>query len=147
MQTAQYCTPLVVARRVLAVSPLIRTELKNRGHVRIGDNPGTTSFLNTIVYGDRSKSPHVGGPAHQLNPAFSFFVRCDSQKEIDSYWGKLIEGGKPMACGWLTDRFGLCWQIVPRNIGELISHPKAMEAMMGMIRMDLPALEAAAREN
>ena len=53
-----------------------------------------------------------GGPAHQLNPAFSFFVRCDSQEEIDSYWDKLIEGGKPMACGWLTDRFGLCWQIV-----------------------------------
>ena len=88
-----------------------------------------------------------GGPAYQLNPTFSLFVRCDSQEEIDSYWGKLIEGGKPMACGWLTDRFGLCWQIVPRNIGELISHPKAMEAMMGMIKMDLPALEAAAREN
>ena len=64
-----------------------------------------------------------------------------------AYWDKLIEGGKPMACGWLTDRFGLCWQIVPRNIGELISHPKAMQAMMGMIKMDLPALEAAAREN
>jgi predicted 3-demethylubiquinone-9 3-methyltransferase (glyoxalase superfamily) len=87
-----------------------------------------------------------GGPAHQLNPAFSFFVRCNSQKEIDSYWDKLIEGGKPMACGWLTDRFGLCWQIVPHNIGELVSHPKAMEAMMRMIKMDLPALEAAARE-
>src|SRR5271154_4261266 len=87
-----------------------------------------------------------GGPAHQLTPAFSFLVRCDSQEEIDSYWDKLIEGGKPMACGWLTDRFGLCWQIVPRNIGALISHPKAMEAMMGMIKMDLPALEAAARE-
>jgi predicted 3-demethylubiquinone-9 3-methyltransferase (glyoxalase superfamily) len=88
-----------------------------------------------------------GGPAHQLNPAFSFFVRCDSQEEIDSYWDKLMEGGKSMACGWLTDRFGLCWQIVPRNIGELIRHPKAMEAMMGMIKMDLPALEAAARGN
>ena len=88
-----------------------------------------------------------GGPAHQLTPGFSFFVRCDSQEEIDSYWGKLIEGGKPMACGWLTDRFGLCWQIVPRNIGELISHPKAMEAMMSMVKMDLPALEAAARES
>jgi predicted 3-demethylubiquinone-9 3-methyltransferase (glyoxalase superfamily) len=88
-----------------------------------------------------------GGPTYQLNPAFSFFVRCDSQEEIDRYWGKLLEGGKPMACGWLTDRFGLSWQIVPLNIGELISHPKAMEAMMGMIKMDLPALEAAARES
>jgi predicted 3-demethylubiquinone-9 3-methyltransferase (glyoxalase superfamily) len=88
-----------------------------------------------------------GGPSHQLNPAFSFFVRCDSQEEIDTYWDKLIENGRPMACGWLTDRFGLCWQIVPRNIGELISHPKAMQAMMGMVKMDLSALEAAAKES
>ena len=85
-----------------------------------------------------------GGPAQQLTPAISFFVRCDSQQEIDHYWDKLVEGGKPMACGWLTDRFGLCWQIVPRNIGELIRHPKAMQAMMGMIKLDVPTLETAA---
>ena len=88
-----------------------------------------------------------GGPQYQLTPAFSFFVRCDSQEEIDGYWDKLLEGGKPNACGWLTDRFGLCWQIVPRQIDELIGHPKAMEAMMGMIKLDLRALEAAARES
>ena len=52
-----------------------------------------------------------------------------------------------MACGWLTDRFGLCWQIVPGNIGKLIAHPKAMQAMMGMVKMDIAALEAAARES
>ena len=52
-----------------------------------------------------------------------------------------------MACGWLTDRFGLCWQMVPRNITELISHPSAMKAMMAMIRLDLPTLEAAARQD
>ena len=87
-----------------------------------------------------------GGPTHQLTPAFSFFVRCDSQKELDTYWEKLMAGGgKPMACGWLTDRFGLCWQVVPRNVEDLISHPKAMQAMMGMIKMDIAALEAAAR--
>ncbi len=88
-----------------------------------------------------------GGPAHQLTPAFSLVVPCDSQQQIDSYWDKLVEGGKPMACGWLTDRFGLSWQIVPANIGQLISHPKAMQAMMGMIKMDIPTLEAAARES
>jgi predicted 3-demethylubiquinone-9 3-methyltransferase (glyoxalase superfamily) len=88
-----------------------------------------------------------GGSAFQFNPSFSFFVRCDSQEEIDSYWAKLMVGGKPMACGWLTDKFGLCWQIVPRNIEELINHPKGMEAMMKMIKMDLPALEAAVRES
>jgi len=88
-----------------------------------------------------------GGPSYQLNPAFSFFVRCDSQAEIDGYWDKLMVGGKSMQCGWLTDRFGLCWQIVPRHIGELISHPKAMAAMMKMVKLDLPELEAAARES
>ena len=88
-----------------------------------------------------------GGPAQRLTPAISFFVRCDSQEEIDSYWEKLVAGGQPVACGWLTDRFGLSWQIVPRNIEELIDHPRAMEAMMGMIKMDLAALEAAARES
>lgn len=87
-----------------------------------------------------------GGPAQQLTPAISFFVRCDSQQEIDLYWDKLMEGGRSMACGWLTDRFGLCWQIVPHNIDQLISQPKAMQAMMGMIKLDLSALETAARE-
>ena len=87
-----------------------------------------------------------GGPTQQLSPAFSFFVRCDSQQEIDTYWDKRSDGGKPMASGWLTDRFGLCWQIAPRNLGEWISHPKAMQAMMSMTKLDLPALEAAARE-
>ena len=88
-----------------------------------------------------------GGPHQQLTPAFSFFIRCDCQQEIDIYRDKLMAGGgKPMACGWLTDRFGLCWQIVPRNIGDLVSHPKAMQAMMSMIKLDLPTLGAAARE-
>ena len=54
-----------------------------------------------------------GGPAHKLTPAFSFFIRCDSQQEIDSYWSTLLEGSNPKVCGWLTGRFGLSWQIVP----------------------------------
>src|SRR5882672_1165413 len=60
--------------------------------------------------------------------------------------GQVDRRRQPMACGWLTDRFGMCWQIVRHNISELISHPNAMEAMMGMIKMDLHALEAAAKE-
>ena len=87
-----------------------------------------------------------GGPAHSLTPAFSYTVACKDQAELDRYWDKLLEGGgKPMACGWLTDKFGLCWQIVPENIGKLVSHPKAMAAMMGMIKFDIAALEAAAK--
>ena len=86
-----------------------------------------------------------GGPAYQLNPAFSFTVYCKDQAELDSYWDKLLEGGgKTMACGWLTDRFGVCWQIVPENITELVRNPKGMAAMMTMIKFDIAALEAAA---
>ncbi len=86
-----------------------------------------------------------GGPAHALNPGFSYSVSCQDQAEIDLYWDRLVEGGKPMACGWLTDKFGLCWQIVPEKIGELLKHPKAMAAMMNMVKFDVAALEAAAR--
>lgn len=86
-----------------------------------------------------------GGPGQTLTAAFSFVVRCDSQEEIDRYWDALLEGGKPTACGWLTDRFGVSWQVVPREIHRLLSHPKAMQAMMGMVKLDVRALEAAAR--
>lgn len=87
-----------------------------------------------------------GGPAHQFTHAVSFVVRCDSQEEVDDYWAKLTAGGKEVACGWLTDRFGLSWQVVPAQLPELIRHPKAMEAMMQMTKFDIAALEAAARE-
>jgi len=120
-------------------------ELRSRG----GPGPWPAGKIGTITIELEGQEMVFlnGGPSQQLSPAFSFFVRCDSQEEIDCYWEKLLEGGKPMACGWLTDKFGLCWQIAPRHIGELVRHPKAMQAMMGMIKMDLSALEAAARED
>jgi predicted 3-demethylubiquinone-9 3-methyltransferase (glyoxalase superfamily) len=65
-----------------------------------------------------------GGPAQALTPAFSYSIACKDQAEIDRYWDKLLAGGKPMACGWLKDKFGLCWQIVPENIGEILQHPR-----------------------
>ncbi len=119
-------------------------EVRSRG---VGPTPAGNIVTITIELEGQQLIFLNGGPAHQLTPAFSLVVPCDSQQQIDSYWDKLVEGGKPMACGWLTDRFGLSWQIVPANIGQLISHPKAMQAMMGMIKMDLPTLEAAARES
>jgi len=85
-----------------------------------------------------------GGPAQTLSPAFSLSVACKDQAELDFYWEKLLDGGQPMACGWLTDKFGLCWQIVPENIGELVKHAPAMDAMMQMVKLDIRALEAAA---
>ena len=87
-----------------------------------------------------------GGPAYQLTEAFSFSVACDTQAEIDDYWAKLGDGGTELGCGWLKDRFGLCWQIVPARIYELLRHPAAMRAMMGVKKFDIAALEQAARQ-
>lgn len=84
-----------------------------------------------------------GGPHHKFNEAVSFFVRCDSQEEIDRYWTKLLDGGSEIACGWLRDKFGLCWQVVPANIEELIGSPKSMEAMMKMKKLEIGELERA----
>ena len=88
-----------------------------------------------------------GGPAHQLSEAFSFTVRCETQAEIDEYWSKLGDGGAELGCGWLKDKFGLCWQIVPVGIYELVSNPAGMRAMMGMKKFDIAALEAAAGQS
>ena len=86
-----------------------------------------------------------GGPTNRFTDAVSFSVNCDSQEEIDYYWSKLTEGGSEVACGWLHDKFGLSWQIVPANISELVAHPKAMEAMMQMKKLDIAALKRAAQ--
>jgi predicted 3-demethylubiquinone-9 3-methyltransferase (glyoxalase superfamily) len=86
-----------------------------------------------------------GGPHFQFNEAVSFVVRCDSQKEIDDYWVKLTAGGSEVQCGWLKDKFGLSWQVVPGNIAALVRHPKAMDAMMQMKKLDIAKLEQAAK--
>lgn len=87
-----------------------------------------------------------GGPAYKFNPAVSFVIRCDTQDEIDDYWERLTADGREVQCGWLVDKFGLSWQVVPARIGELVSHPKAMQAMMTMKKLDIAALERAAQD-
>ncbi len=92
-----------------------------------------------------------GGPIFRFNEAFSMSVDCADQAEVDRYWDALIEGGgQPSQCGWLKDRFGLSWQIVPRILPRLLSDPdrakaqRVMTAMLKMSRLDVAALEAAA---
>jgi predicted 3-demethylubiquinone-9 3-methyltransferase (glyoxalase superfamily) len=88
-----------------------------------------------------------GGPEHKFNQSFSLTITCDTQAEIDRAWERLTaDGGREVACGWLTDRFGLSWQVVPKNIGKLIQHPRAGQAMMQMVKLDIAALERAARD-
>lgn len=88
-----------------------------------------------------------GGPDVPFNHAVSFAIHCANQQEIDYYWARLTaEGGSEVACGWLKDKFGLSWQVVPANIGQLVRNPKVMQAVMQMKKFDLAALEKAARE-
>lgn len=90
-----------------------------------------------------------GGPDHKFNPAVSFVVYCETQREIDSMWRKLAKGGREVACGWLTDRYGLSWQIVPKRIMRLLDgkdlerKDRVMRAVLGMVKLDLAALAAA----
>jgi predicted 3-demethylubiquinone-9 3-methyltransferase (glyoxalase superfamily) len=90
-----------------------------------------------------------GGPHFTFTEALSFFVSCDSQEEIDRYWEKLLSGGgKEQQCGWLKDKFGLSWQIVPSILGNLMNEPKkaekVMKVLLTMTKLDIRALEKAA---
>jgi len=86
-----------------------------------------------------------GGPIFHFTEAISFVVRCDSQTEVDYYWAKLSAGASEGQCGWLKDKFGLSWQIVPACLPDLIKHPKAMQAMLGMKKLDIAELERSAK--
>ena len=117
-------------------------ELRNTG-----DAPGPKGGILTLAFelnGQRFIALN-GGPAHQFNEAVSFVVNCENQQEIDYYWSKLTDGGAEIACGWLKDKFGLRWQITPTRIGELLRHPRAMQAMMRMTKFDIAELERAAQ--
>ena len=115
--------------------------------VRQMDDPsgakGTVIIIEFVLDGQKFVALN-GGPYQKFNEAVSFFVNCDSQAEIDEYWSKLTEGGSEIQCGWLRDKFGLCWQVVPTHIRDLIKHPNAVLAMMKMKKLDLAELERAA---
>ncbi|CCD35720.1 3-demethylubiquinone-9 3-methyltransferase [Candidatus Paraburkholderia kirkii UZHbot1] len=89
------------------------------------------------------------GPEFKFTLAISMFIKCDTQAEIDHYWDKLMDGGESMACGWLTDRFGVTWQIAPRRLLKMLQDPdpvkadRTMKAMMGMIKLDIAVLDRA----
>lgn len=90
-----------------------------------------------------------GGPQFSFSQGISISVQCETQEEVDAYWAKLTDGGEEVACGWLTDRFGVSWQINPTILMEMLSHPdpvkvkKAMDAMYTMTKIDTAALKRA----
>jgi predicted 3-demethylubiquinone-9 3-methyltransferase (glyoxalase superfamily) len=91
-----------------------------------------------------------GGPEYTFTEAVSFTVYCDTQQEVDAFWSKLSDGGEEGPCGWLKDRFGLSWQIVPRRLPELLTDPdreksqRVMAAMLKMKKLEIAELEEAA---
>ena len=90
-----------------------------------------------------------GGPFFAFTPAISFFVHCETQAEVDHYWDSLSEGGEVEQCGWLKDRYGISWQVVPNILGELLADPdpvkagRVNQAMLGMNKLDISQLQAA----
>lgn len=90
-----------------------------------------------------------GGPAFTFSPAISFFVKCETQQEVDEYWEKLSAGGKKERCGWLKDKFGVSWQIIPNALGKYLQDKdqakskRVMQAMMQMDKIDIQGLQRA----
>jgi len=91
-----------------------------------------------------------GGPQYAFTPAISLIVACETQAEVDGYWARLLDGGQAQQCGWITDKFGVTWQIVPTVLFTLLKDPDAakanrvMAAMMEMIKLDIALIEQAA---
>jgi predicted 3-demethylubiquinone-9 3-methyltransferase (glyoxalase superfamily) len=111
--------------------------------------PGSVVVVEFTLFG-QSFSAMTAGPHHEFNDAISFTVNCDSQAEIDRYWNAIEKnGGKPQACGWIIDKFGVRWQITPTKLSAMMADPdkakakRVAEEMMKQIKLDLPKLEAA----
>jgi len=129
---------------------------KNSNVVRITRNgangPGPKgSVLSTTFQLDGQEFYALnGGPLFTFSPAISFFIHCDTQEEIDDFWEKLSAGGKQERCGWLKDKFGVSWQVVPSILGKLLQDPdpekskRVMTAMLAMNKLDIKGLQQAA---
>lgn len=112
--------------------------------------PGSVMTVTFELAGQRFIALN-GGPEFSFTEAISLFVDCESQEEVDGFWEKLLSGGgQPTACGWLRDKYGLAWQIIPRRLMDLTSDPdrdraaRAMNAMLKMQKIDVQTLEDAA---
>jgi predicted 3-demethylubiquinone-9 3-methyltransferase (glyoxalase superfamily) len=111
--------------------------------------PGSVKVVDFTLIGQRFRAV-TAGPHHEFNDAISIVVECDDQAELDRYWDALLkDGGKPQACGWLIDRFGLRWQIVPAVLDEWMRDAdparskRVSDAVMKMVKLDIPTLEQA----
>ena len=113
--------------------------------------PGSVVIVHLTLFGQQFQLL-TAGPHHEFNDAVSFMVHCDTQAELDRYWNAIVEGGgQPQACGWIIDRFGVRWQIVPAILDELMSNSDEATAkrvateLLQQVKLDVAKLQAAAR--
>ena len=115
-------------------------------------SPGSAGQVMTVSFriAGQEFTALNGGPEFSFTEAVSFYVHCKDQDEVDRFWSQLTDGGEESQCGWLKDRYGLSWQIVPDRLGELLSDPDparsqaAMQAMLQMTKIDIKVMEDAA---
>lgn len=122
--------------------------------MRFGDSgPGPKGSVLSVAFRIAGQDVIAlnGGPHFTFSPAVSLFVRCADQAQVDGFWERLSDGGQPGQCGWLTDRFGVCWQIVPTVLRDMLQDPdparagRLMQALLRMTKLDIAALERAYR--
>jgi predicted 3-demethylubiquinone-9 3-methyltransferase (glyoxalase superfamily) len=138
------------ARFYTSVFPDSRVERITRLPADTPSGPaGSVTVVEFTVLGHPLMAMSAG-PHHEFNDAISLLVNCDSQEELDRYWNAILEnGGKPQACGWIVDRYGVRWQITPRVLGEMIADPdrakarRATDEMLKQVKLDIAKLQAA----
>ena len=133
------------------ISIFPNSKITNVSHYgEAGPRPAGTVLTVDFVLDGNAFTAINGGPQFTFDEAVSFLINCADQEEVDHYWDKLTEGGEESQCGWLKDRYGVSWQVVPDELGELMTDPdpdradRAMRAMLGMKKLDVAALRAAA---
>src|SRR5438270_7851418 len=142
-EAARFYTSIFPDSRIDAVTPLM------------SDTPsgpaGSVKVIDFTLFGQRFQAISAG-PHHEFNDAISLVVLCEDQRELDRYWDALLEnGGKAVACGWLVDRFGVRWQIVPAAFDRMmrdadpVRSKRVTDAMLEMVKLDIAALEKAYR--
>ena len=111
------------------------------------EGPGAGSHMVSLVIKGQRFTTFDGIPAYEFTPAISFVVNCDSQEEINQYWDRLAEDGSPIQCGWIQDKFGVHWQIVPADLAELMQEgPRAnavLNELLSMVKIDSERLRQA----
>ena len=121
-------------------------------YIAIFKNSKLTSVSPVMVTFELEGQPFMalnGGPTFKFTEAISLFVSCETQPEVDELWDKLSAGGSTSRCGWLKDKYGLSWQIIPKTLGELMGDPnpgksgRVMQAMLQMTKIDIAALQSA----